>query len=84
MHQLNANDLMLTPGVFVIYVVCQVNIEMSPRKNEFRLRPKLPTTDEAVLATLQTVPGVGDTKARVLLQRFHCMCNLFLHCLKVH
>jgi len=52
----------------------QVNIEMSPRKNEFRLRPKLATTDESVLMTLQTVPGIGETKARVLLQHFHCMC----------
>ena len=59
-------------GMFVIYVGCQVNIEMSPRKNELRLRPKLPTADEAIVTTLQTVPGVGLTKARALLQRFQC------------
>ena len=53
-----------------------MNIEMSPHKNELRLRPKLPTADEAVLTTLQTVPGVGETKARSLLQRFHCMCYI--------
>ena len=50
---------------------------MSPRKNELRLRPTLPTADEAMLVTLQTVPGVGETKARSLLQRFHCM---YLQC----
>ena len=51
---------------------------MSPRKNEFRLRPKLATADESVLITLQTVPGIGDTKARALLQRFHCVFLFFL------
>ena len=69
--------------MFVIYVVCQVNIEMSPRKNELRLRPKLATADESVLTTLQTVPGVGQTKAKSLLQRFQCVW-LFLLCLSVH
>ena len=59
--------------MLIIIVGFQVNIEMSPRKNELRLRPKQPTTDEAVMTTLLTVPGVGETKARALLQRFHCM-----------
>jgi len=61
---------------FVVDFACQVNIEMSPRKNELRLRPKLATADEAVLLTLQTVPAVGETKARSLLRRFHCMSNV--------
>jgi len=62
--------------MFVVDFDWQVNIEMSPRKNELRLRPKLPTADEAVLTTLQTVPGVGETKARSLLHRFHCTCDV--------
>jgi len=58
-----------------------MKLETSPRKNEFRLRPKLATSDEAVLTTLQTVPGVGETKARALLQRFHCMYLCLSVCL---
>jgi len=27
--------------------------------------------------TLQTVPGIGETKARALLQRFHCVFQCF-------
>jgi len=54
-------------------VVCrQLNVETSPRKNELRLRPKQPTADEAVLTTMQAVPGIGETKARALLDHFHC------------
>jgi len=54
---------------------------MSPRKNELRLcPPKLPTADEALLITLQTVPGVGETKATALLHCFHCTCVYVVIC----
>jgi hypothetical protein len=51
----------------------QMEIELHPVKNEVRIRQKQASTEHALLATLQTVPRLGETKARALLDRFPSM-----------
>ena len=54
----------------------QVDTENRQQGNPFRTRHK-PTVsvDAAVLATVQTIPGLGGVKAKCLLERFKSMCS---------
>ena len=49
----------------------QVLLESKPQSNPYRIKMKPQPTDQAVLATLQTVPGLGQKKAMALLSKFN-------------
>ena len=49
----------------------QVHVENRTAANQFKIRWKGPVTDASVLATVQLIPKLGETKANALLQRFH-------------
>ncbi|XP_076470300.1 Fanconi anemia core complex-associated protein 24-like [Babylonia areolata] len=51
-------------------LVQMVAAEGKPDSNPFRRQPNSPNVDDAILTTLQTVPGLGSIKAKLLLQRF--------------
>ena len=48
----------------------QMEVELHPYKNELRIKLKPSSTDESLVATLQLVPRLGETKVRALLERF--------------
>ncbi|XP_074642846.1 Fanconi anemia core complex-associated protein 24-like [Tubulanus polymorphus] len=41
--------------------------------NQFLQRRKQPPVDEALLNSVLLIPGIGDVKARMLLQKFHSL-----------
>ena len=49
----------------------QVLLESKPQSNPYRIKMKPQATDQAVLTTLQNVPGVGQKKAVALLSKFN-------------
>ena len=64
----------------------QVNVENRTSPNQFKIRWKGPVTDASVLATVQLIPKLGETKASALLQRFHSEyfvinCLILINCL---
>ena len=58
----------------------QVHIENNPSSNQFRRRRKAPPIDVMMLATVQTIPKLGEVKAKLLLGKFKsekyiwCVC----------
>ncbi|RMX51316.1 hypothetical protein pdam_00004680 [Pocillopora damicornis] len=48
-----------------------VLLESKPQSNPYRIKMKPQATDQAVLTTLQNVPGVGQKKAVALLSKFN-------------
>ncbi|KAL9975968.1 hypothetical protein ACROYT_G013196 [Oculina patagonica] len=48
-----------------------VFLESKPQSNPYRIKMKQQPTDQAVLTTLQTVPGLGQKKAMALLSKFN-------------
>ncbi len=54
----------------------QVDTENRQQGNPFRTRHKPSVSvDAAVLASVQTIPGLGGVKAKCLLERFKSMCS---------
>jgi hypothetical protein len=52
-------------------VTCfQMEVELHPFKNDLRIKQKQPSAESALLTTLQTIPRLGETKARALVERF--------------
>ena len=49
----------------------QVFLESKPQNNPYRIKVKPTPTDQALLTTLQTVPGLGQRKAMALLAKFN-------------
>ncbi|KAM7432192.1 hypothetical protein ABFA07_017349 [Porites harrisoni] len=48
-----------------------VFLESKPQNNPYRIKVKPTPTDQALLTTLQTVPGLGQRKAMALLAKFN-------------
>ena len=46
-------------------------LESKPQNNPYRIKVKPTPTDQALLTTLQTVPGLGQRKAMALLAKFN-------------
>ena len=46
-------------------------LESKPQNNPYRIKVKPTQTDQALLTTLQTVPGLGQRKAMTLLAKFN-------------
>lgn len=53
-------------------VLClQVQLEGKPQSNPYRIKMKTQPLDQALLITVQNVPGLGEKKALALLNKFH-------------
>ncbi|CAB4016829.1 Hypothetical predicted protein [Paramuricea clavata] len=52
------------------FLIQMVNLSGNPRSNPFLIKKSQKPIDQALLFTLQTVPGLGEKKALALLQRF--------------
>ena len=52
------------------FLIQMVNLSSNPRSNPFVIKKSQKPIDEALLSSLQTVPGLGEKKALALLQRF--------------
>jgi len=48
-----------------------VFLESKPQNNPYRIKMKPTPTDQAVITTLQTVPGLGQKKALALLTKYN-------------
>jgi len=59
-----------------------VLLESKPQNNPYRIKMKPTPTDQAVLTTLQTVPGLGQKKALALLAKYNSLV-FFVFCLFV-
>ena len=55
----------------VVIFCFQVFLESKPQNNPYRIKVKPTPTDQALLTTLQTVPGLGQRKAMALLAKFN-------------
>ena len=55
----------------------QANVEQHPQKNPFLMRPKSESQDLSILATVRTIPRLGEIKAQTLLQAFHSKWTIF-------
>ena len=51
---------------------CKVYTSSRSHTNPFLRRQVQPSSDVAVLRTVQSVPKLGDVKAKALLERFKC------------
>ncbi len=58
----------------LVFSIClKVNLSSHPRSNPFVIKKSQKPIDQALLSTLQTVPGLGEKKALALLQQFASM-----------
>ena len=55
-----------------VHVLClQVQLECKPQSNPYRIKMKTQPLDQALLTTVQNIPGLGEKKALALLNKFH-------------